>query len=246
MRLKQAGSGSSYIMPHHPAPKISKDRSFRSEEVLSGIQPGIHSSLVEGMETLERIIINSHPESCERVQGGNAKTDKSDSAKKTGIQKPSDGSVPNDDLVAVKTTDTDSNTEVSGAVQNPADALKETPKSTVKKLKSGRARSSVKKRVMLRSCSKRKEKETIHEEKNVCELVPSIESKNNRGQRTPVRSKTPVTPSVQGVVTPVPKSERKGNSDAIIRNFPGSAVLCGSHLRPGMLNVYLLECLEHD
>jgi predicted nucleic acid-binding protein len=202
------------------------------------------------MEILERIIISSYPESLERDQGGSTKTDKSDSGGKADVQKPSDVSIPQDDLVVMKTTDTGSaNLADSDAIPISANVLKETPKSSVKPLKGGRTRSSVKKRSISLSFSREKAKETIIEEKDINELVSSVESK--RGRRTPIRKKTPVTPSMQEAITQTPKSEMKESSDVVQRNFPGSleassAVLYGSHLRPGMLNIYLLECLEHD
>jgi hypothetical protein len=252
MRHKHAVDGGPFIMPDHPGPKISRDRSFRSEEVLSGIRPSIHRSVIEGMEVLERIIINSHPESCEQDQEGSTKTDKSDSGRKADGQKPNDMSIPHDDFVLMKTTDTGSaNLAVSDALPVSANVLKETPRSTVKPLKGARSRSAVKKRSISLSFSKEKEEGTVNKEKEVKDVVPSTDSKSKGGQRTPIQSKTPVTPSVQEVITHTLKSAVKESSDMVLRNSADSheaspPVLHGSHLRPGMLNVYLLESLEYD
>ncbi|XP_021929935.1 uncharacterized protein LOC110834765 isoform X3 [Zootermopsis nevadensis] len=239
MGYKHAMDRGPFVMPHNPCPKISRDRSFRSEDILSGIWPSTHSSLVEGMEILERVIVISHPESSERVQGGSTKADRSDNGRKVDVQKLSDISVSEDGLVVMERTDAGStNLANSNAISVSANVLKETPRSTVKQLKGGRSRSSVKKRSISLSFPKEKEKETVNQENDVSELTWSVERKSKRGQQTPVQNKTPVTPSVQEAVTPTPMSEMKGSSDKVLRNLPGtleasSAVLYGSHLRPG-------------
>jgi len=241
MRHKHAMDGGPFVMPHHLGPKISRDRSFRSEEVLSGIQPGIHNSVIEGMEILERIIISSHPESCERDQAGSTRTIKGVSGRKSDDQKPSDGSTSHDNFVVLKTTDKGSTNLVdSDAVPFPANVLKETPRSTVKPLKGSRSRSSVKKRSLSLTFLKGKEKETVDEEKDVSEIVPNVESKRGR--------QTPVTSSVQDLIMQIPESEIKGSYITGTRNIPGtpevlSAVLDFGRLRPGMLYTYSLVYL---
>lgn len=230
-RHKYATDGGPFIMPNHPGPKMSRDRSFRSEEVPSGNLPGIHSPVIEGMDIVEKVFISSHPESSERGQGGSARADTGDSGRKSDVQKPGDEPVCSQmDLSVVRETDDaiSANPADNDAVPVPANVLKETPKTTVK-LK-GRQRSTIKKRSISRSFSKQ-----------------DVESK--RGRRTPARNKTPVTSSVEDVTTQIPKSGLKESSDTVTKTVPGtpevlSTVLEAGQLRPGMLNVCSLKHMK--
>ncbi|PNF40572.1 hypothetical protein B7P43_G06756 [Cryptotermes secundus] len=221
-RHKYATDGGPFIMPNHPGPKMSRDRSFRSEEGPSGNLPGIHSPVIEGMDIVEKVFISSHPESSERGQGGSARADTGDSGRKSDLQKPGDEPVCSQmkDLSVVRETDdaVSASPACNDAVPVPANVLKETPKTTVKPLK-GRQRSTIKKCSLSRSFSKQ-----------------DVESR--RGRRTPARNKTPVTSSVEDVTTQIPKSGLKESSDTVTMTIPGtpevlSTVLEASHLRPG-------------
>lgn len=215
MTQKCATDGGPFLIPNHPGLRVSRDRSFRSEEVLCGIQPGICSPIVEGCEIVHKVISSSHPESSERDQGRSIRTDRGDSGKKSDIQKPDDGSILHDDLVMTEKTDAVSS---SAAILVPANVLKETPRSTVKVLKRRRSRSSVKKRSLPLSCSKQ-----------------SVERK--RGRLSPVQDKTPVT-SVQVVMTPTAELETTDGSDTVAKNIltspeVSSVLLDCSHLKLG-------------
>jgi hypothetical protein len=221
MKQKCATDGGQFLIPNNPGLKVSREQSFRSEEVLCGIQPGICSPIVEGCEIMHRVISRSHPESSERDQGRSTRTDNGDSGKKSDIQKPVDGSILHDDHVVIKKTDAVSSSPVdSNAVLVPADVLKETPKSTVKVLKRRRSRSSIKKRSLPLSSSKQ-----------------SVVRK--RVQLSPVQDKTPITSSVQDVVTLIAESETKDGSDTAIKSTltspeVSSLLLECSHLKLGM------------
>jgi hypothetical protein len=221
MRQKCTTDGGPFLIPNNPGLKVSKERSFRSEEVLYGIQPGICSPIVEGCEIMHKVISSSHPERSERDQGRSTGTDKVDSGKKSDIQKPDDGSILNDDRVVIKTRDAVSSSPVdSDAVLVPADVLKETPKSTVKLLKRRRSRSSAKKRSLPLSSSKQS-------------VV------RNRGQLSPVQDKTPVTSSVEDLVTLIAESETKDGSDTATKSIltnpeVSSSLLECSYLKLGM------------
>lgn len=220
-------------MPNHPGPKMSRDRSFRSEEGPSGNLPGIHSPIIEGMDIVEKVFISSHPESSERGQGGSARADTGDSGRKSDVQKPGDEPVCSQmkDLSVVRETvdAVSGNSAGSDAVPVSAYVLKETPKTAVKPLK-GRQRSTKKKRTLSLSFSKQ-----------------NVESK--RGRWTPARNKTPVTSSVEDVTTQIPKSGLKEISDTVTEAVPGtpeilSTVLEAGQLRPGMLNVCSLKHIK--
>lgn len=221
MRQKCTTDGGPFLIPNNPGLKVSKERSFRSEEVLYGIQPGICSPIVEGCEIMHKVISSSHPERSERDQGRSTGTDKVDSGKKSDIQKPDDGTILNDDRVVIKTRDAVSSSPAdSDAVLVPADVLKETPKSTVKLLKRRRSRSSAKKRSLSLSSSKQS-------------VV------RNRGQLSPVQDKTPVTSSVEDLVTLIAESETKDGSDTATKSIltnpeVSSPLLECSYLKLGM------------
>lgn len=221
MRQKCTTDGGPFLIPNNPGLKVSKERSFRSEEVLCGIQPGICSPIVEGCEIMHKVISSSHPERSERDQGRSSRNDKGDSGKKSDIQKPDDGSILHDDHVVIKTTDAvNSSPADSDAVLVPADVLKETPKSTVKVLKRRRSRSSVKKSSLPLSSSKQS-------------VV------RNRGQLSPIEDKTPITSSVEDVVTLIAESETKDGSDTATRSTltnpeVSSLLLECSYLKLGM------------
>jgi len=218
MRQKCTTDGGPFLIPNNPGLKVSKERSFRSEEVLCGIQPAICSPIVEGCEIMHKVISSSHPE---RDQGRSTRTDKGDSGKKSDIQKPDDGSILRDDCVVIKTTDAvNSSPADSDAVLVPADVLKETPKSTVKVLKRRRSRSSVKKRSLPLSSSKQ-----------------SV--LRNRGPLSPVQDKTPITSDVEDVVTLIAESETKDGSDITTKSTltnpeVSSLLLECSYLKLGM------------
>lgn len=221
MRQKCTTGGGPFLIPNNPGLKVSKERSFRSEEVLCGIQPGICSPIVEGCEIMHKVISSSHPESTERDQGRSTRTDKSDSGKKSDTQKPDYGSILRDVRIVIKKIDAVSSSPAdSDAVLVPADVLKETPKSTVKVIKRRRSRSSVKER-----------------------SLPLLSSKKsvvrNRGQLSPVQDKTPVTSSEEDVVTLIAVSETKDGSDtatmSTLTSSEGSSLLLEcSHLKLGM------------
>jgi len=59
MRQKCTTDGGPFLIPNNPGLKVSKERSFRSEEVLYGIQPGICSPIVEGCEIMHKVISSS-------------------------------------------------------------------------------------------------------------------------------------------------------------------------------------------
>lgn len=200
MKQKCTTDGGPFLIPNNPGLKVSKERSFRSEEVLCGIQPGICSPIVEGCEIMHKVISSSHPERSERDQGRSTRTDKGDSGKKSDIQKPDDGSILHDDCVVIKTTNAVSSSPAdSDAVLVPADVLKETPKSTVKVLKRRRSRSSVKKHSLLLSSSKQS-------------VV------RNRGPLSPVQDKTPIQSSVEDAVTLTAESETSNRSDTATKS----------------------------
>jgi hypothetical protein len=221
MRQKCTTDGGPFLIPNNPGLKISKERSFRSEEVCWGIQPGICSPIVGGCEIMHKVISSSHPERSERDQGSSTRTDKGNSGMKSNIQKPDDGSILHDSHVVIKTTDAVSSSPAgTDAVLVPAYVLKETPKSTVKVLKRRRSRSSVKK------CS-----------------LPLSSSKQsvvrNRGQLSPVEDKTPSTSSVEDVVTLIAKSDTTDGSDTASKSTltnpeVSSLLLECSYLKLGM------------
>jgi hypothetical protein len=170
---------------------------------------------------MHKVILSSCPESSDRYQERNTRSDTGDSGKKSDIQKPRNGSILHDDLVMKKTGAVSSSLAHSDAIPVPADVLKETPKSTVKPLKRRRSRSSVKKCSLPQSCSK--------------EIV-----KRERRQLSPVEDKTPVIcTSVQDVVTLTVESEVNTGSDTVTWNSlstPGvsSALPDCSYLKLGM------------
>lgn len=220
MRQKCTTDGGPFLIPNNPGLKVSKERSFRSEEVLCGIQPGICSPIVEGCEIMHKVISNSHPERSERDQGRSTSTDKGDSGKKSDIQKPDDGPILHDDCIVIKTTDVSSSPADSDAVLVPVDVMKETPKSTVKVLKRRRSRSSVKKHSLPLSSSKQ-----------------SVA--RNRGPLSPVQDKTPITSSAEDVVTLIAESETKDGSDTATKSTltnpeVSSLLLECSYLKLGM------------
>ncbi|GFG37749.1 hypothetical protein Cfor_05455, partial [Coptotermes formosanus] len=199
MTQKCAADGGQFLIPNYPGLKVSRDRSFRSEEVLCGIQPGICSPIVDGCEIMHKVICSSRPEGSERDQGRSIRTDRGDSGKKSDIQKPDDGCILHDDLIIKKTDAISSSAVDNDAVLVPANVLKETPRSTVKLLKRRRSRSSVKKRSLPLSCSKQ-----------------SVERK--RGRLSPVQGKTPVTSCVQDMMAPIAESETKDGSDTVTKD----------------------------
>ncbi|XP_069700537.1 TP53-binding protein 1-like isoform X2 [Periplaneta americana] len=197
LRNKQVIDGGHFVMPNQPGPRSSRDRSFRSEDATTGARPGLHTSLVEGMDLIERVLLSIHPE---REHLGSIKTTRSDIGRKEMFQKTTEEqkyiSDSPQETLDQKTAD---NVGVSSAVSSdvlptPANVLKETPKSSTKPSKGSKTRSTVKKRSL--SFSKSKGKENVEQEKETSELTPIPEGR--KGRRTPVRNK-----SSSASVTPV-------------------------------------------
>jgi hypothetical protein len=217
MRQKSTTDGGPFLIPNNPGLRVSKERSFRSEEVLCGIQPGICSPIVEGWEILTKVISSYYRERSERDQGRSTRTDKSDSGKKSNTQKPDYGPILRDVRVVIPKIDAGSSSPAdSHAVLVRADVLKETPKSTVKVIKRRRSKSSVKERSLAQCCVVR-----------------------NRGQLSPVQDKTPIASSAQDVVTLNAVSETKDGSGtatkSTVTSSGGSSLLLEcSHLKLGM------------